>query len=70
MPQVADLLECHDTQAGGHPAALLDGTYREVVVRVPDNAQIGPAPNRRSFQLPDPPGGLRPLRDKHAADDQ
>ncbi|MGW8064859.1 hypothetical protein ACVV2G_21955 [Streptomyces ziwulingensis] len=24
---------------------------------------------RYSFQLPDPPGGLRPLRDKHAADD-
>ncbi|MEV6866210.1 hypothetical protein AB0M44_35110 [Streptosporangium subroseum] len=23
---------------------------------------------RRSFQLPDPPGGLRPLRDKDATD--
>lgn len=25
---------------------------------------------RYSFQLPDLPGGLRPLRDKHAADDE
>lgn len=25
---------------------------------------------RYSFQLPDLPGGLRPLRDKHATDDE
>ncbi|MGI5488816.1 hypothetical protein [Microtetraspora malaysiensis] len=25
---------------------------------------------RYSFQLPDPPGGLRPLRDPHAADEE
>ncbi|AGP57706.1 hypothetical protein [Streptomyces rapamycinicus] len=47
-------------EAGGHPAALLEGTYREVVARVPDNAQI-------AF---DDDGRLRPLRDKRAADDQ
>nr|WP_275560150.1 hypothetical protein [Streptomyces sp. 5-6(2022)] len=27
-------------KAGGYPAALLDGTYREVVARLKDNAQI------------------------------
>ncbi|TMU93359.1 hypothetical protein [Streptomyces sp. DASNCL29] len=103
-------------EAGGHPAALLEGTYREVVARVPDNAQIAfdddgrlhfalPEPEPEPASLlelraavnamlprvdlpeellevfswtgaeqaflpaPRPAGGLRPLRDKHAADD-
>ncbi|MFI6209190.1 hypothetical protein ACIBAI_22765 [Streptomyces sp. NPDC051041] len=33
--------------------------------RCPDKEMLG----QYSFQLPDLPGGLRPLRDKHATDE-
>ncbi|ONK14323.1 hypothetical protein [Streptomyces sp. MP131-18] len=36
---------------------------------VTQNVQIKNMLGRYSFQLPDLPGGLRPLRDKDAADD-
>ncbi|AGP60195.1 hypothetical protein M271_44135 [Streptomyces rapamycinicus NRRL 5491] len=42
-------------EAGGHPAALLEGTYREVVARVPDNAQIVfDDHGRLHFAVPEP----------------
>jgi hypothetical protein len=41
------------------------GTGASVTRRCPDKEMLG----RYSFQLPDLPGGLWPLRDKDTADD-